>query len=240
MAERGLDSEESNITPQSPPLSQLSPKGKGHWLGWEIEAEDVQEEWLGWESEEEDPLCDRLCEAPVPGLGDFLQSRVIDSKDTKPFMGKRKVNFTTLENNSSKVLSNPTHAFWFGKAVGNPDYKNKTGFKGQEVKGVLWYTIQDTAYSLLVIVKVKWYRGITVDYERRNQVGVAIVSQIVGNEKKFYKKHEDKLKYCNGQPQYHTCKAAVDKVPPNGLKVMYSISSAGDASVNIIIEDLQE
>ena len=241
MAERGLqDSQESDIAPQ------LRPGGKGHWLGWEIgaedveewpgfEAEDVEEEWLGWESEEEDPLRDRLCETPVPGLGDFLQSRVIDSKNAKPFMDKRKVNFTTLENNSSKVLSNPTHEFWFGKAVGNPDYKNRTGFKGQQVKGVLWYEIEGTQYVLLVIVKVKYYRGVIVDYERRNQVGVAIVP---GNEKKQYKEHEDKLKYCNGRPQYHTCEAAVDKVPPKGLKIMYTISSAGDASGKIIIEDL--
>ena len=175
--------------------------------------------------------------AAVKGIGHLVQKR-------------RTVTFT-FTNNSSKVLVNPSHPFWCGKVEHSPAYKiesgtEKTGgkFKGRRVKGVLWYEIEDTEYVLLAIVKVKWFRGVRHDNKWRNRVGAAIVPQKnvtkKQDKKTIYRNNKTLLQYCDGQPSYHTYKPLVNEPedpPSNVLKVMYNITSAGNATAEIITED---
>ena len=104
------------------------------------------------------------------------------------------------------------------------------------MKGLLWYEIEGTGYALLAIVKVLYYRGPTEESELRNKIGVVIepIYKIRGQKtvKEMYQAYKNRLIYCDGA--YHT--AASNNVPPNGLKVAYNITAAGDAKVKIIIE----
>lgn len=182
-------------------------------------------------------------EEVTPFVGPLLECGKVGYEGVRQQLKKRRKVKFIFQNYSSEVLHNPSNSFWNGKVVGLPDYRieGRTGelasggeFKGSQVRGVLWYEIGDTGYVLLVIVKVLWFRGVKFDNERRNQVGVAIVPQIqvyglqLNKKKEIYRKYEHHLEYCDGQPQYRHCKAS-------WLKVLYTISSAGNAEVKIII-----